>query len=446
MLRYTFMTSACAFALAGPAIAQVAPPSEGKTVYEQYREEYRASGARIGAFMVTPYASAATTYTDNLFAVEPTDDLTVPAQFRDKENAFIFTVTGGVSAKTDWSSHGLSAYADVTTEQVTDFDDESATTYQAGGSAFLDVGLASRITVGGAYVSDVEERNARFTQTQSQSRVEFDESELFVEARREAGIIKIKAAAERSTLDFDRAFVDNGDAVIDANDFRDQDFRDREAYRFSTRVSAEVGPSLDVFVGGDYLITDFQEPTAGNPLDRDSKQWGVDAGFAMNFTNLLRGEAAFGYSQRDVEDPSIDNREIITSKVGLEWFVSPLTTVTLNAKRDIRDALFDNALSSTRSEVKLGVQRRISPRIVAGVNGAFQDFDFDGTVDVTPTTTRNLDRRDRDYVVRANVTYALKKGVDVAFDYSRQERDSSGLDGNRSFTDNRLTLTLGVAF
>ena len=453
MLRHTFLTSVCALAFTVPAYAQNKAPSEGKTVFEQYRDQYRPEGARVGAFIIQPYGAAGVTYTDNLFAVGETSNVNVVQDPRGDQDAFVYNVVGGVNARTDWENHGVRAYAEVATEQIPEFDEESATTYEAGGSAYLDVGLFSQITVGGSYISDVEDRTARFTSTVSRERVAFDESEVYLEGRREAGIIKVKARAERNSLDFENGVINDG--LSEAGNVDRQDDRDRDTYRFSSRVSAELSPSLDVFVGGDYLITEFDSEPSAMPMpgeeriDRDSKQWGVDAGFAMNFTNLLRGEAAFGYAQRDIEDPSIDNREIITTNIGLEWFVSPITTVTLNAKRDIRDAFFDNGQTTTRSQVNMVVQRRVAERIVAGVRGSYQNFDFRG--DVIEDTgggpmTRETDRRDQDYIVGANVTYALTRGVDVDFVYQRQERESSGLDQNRSFTDNRLTLTLGVAF
>ena len=64
------------------------------------------------------------------------------------------------------------------------------------------------------------------------------------------------------------------------------------------------------------------------------------AGVSLDLTALLRGSAGVGYIDRSFTAPIYQNISGFSFDAKIEYFPSPLTTVTFNAFRDIQDSTF----------------------------------------------------------------------------------------------------------
>ncbi|WP_171258226.1 outer membrane beta-barrel protein, partial [Acinetobacter baumannii] len=64
---------------------------------------------------------------------------------------------------------------------------------------------------------------------------------------------------------------------------------------------------------------------------RDSTGGYVKAGSSFEFSRLLTGEAAIGYSRRTYQDPRLTDMKGLLTSASLIWTATGLTTVRLDA-------------------------------------------------------------------------------------------------------------------
>ena len=103
------------------------------------------------------------------------------------------------------------------------------------------------------------------------------------------------------------------------------------------RVSYEVLPGLKPFVEGEGDTRVHDLPTDRSGFARDSNGGYAKAGTSFEFTRLLTGEVAVGWSERSYADPRLNRLQGLLTSGSLIWTVSGLTTAKFIADTQINE-------------------------------------------------------------------------------------------------------------
>jgi len=172
----------------------------------------------------------------------------------------------------------------------------------------------------------------------------------------QAGLAKYPVYASfGGTLGFDQRFnrlqVSAG-ATVDRTVYQNSTLTDGETssnddrafnqYGGVSRVSYELKPGLKPFVEveGDTRLHD--QPFDRNGFQRDSNGGYVKGGSSFEFTRLLTGEAAVGWSERTYVDPRLNRLQGLLTTASLIWSATPLTTVKFNSDTQLGETTLPN--------------------------------------------------------------------------------------------------------
>jgi hypothetical protein len=157
-------------------------------------------------------------------------------------------------------------------------------------------------------------------------------------------------AAFGSTVGFDQRFnrlqVSAG-ATVDRTVYQNSTLTDGETasnddrnfnqYGGIGRVSYELKPGLKPFVEveGDTRVHDLPIDRSG--FARDSNGGYAKGGTSFEFTRLLTGEVAVGWSERSYIDPRLNRLQGLLTTASLVWSATPLTTVKFFSDTQINE-------------------------------------------------------------------------------------------------------------
>ena len=109
----------------------------------------------------------------------------------------------------------------------------------------------------------------------------------------------------------------------------------------------------------------------------------------------------------------------------LEYFPTDLTTVTLNASREIFDTAVPGVAGAYASGGDLTIEHELFRPIILIGSVAYRSDDF-----------RGIDRRDEIFRASVGFDYAFRREVVFNVRYIYQDIDSNGLNQRAPFTDN----------
>jgi hypothetical protein len=134
---------------------------------------------------------------------------------------------------------------------------------------------------------------------------------------------------------FDRTVYE--DSTLTDGEHSSNDDRDYNQYGGISRVSYELKPGLKPFVEveGDDRVHDLQFDRSG--FERDSTGGYAKAGTSFEFSRLLTGEVAVGWTERTYVDPRLDRLQGLLTSGSLIWTVTPLTTAKFAADTQIAE-------------------------------------------------------------------------------------------------------------
>jgi hypothetical protein len=126
-------------------------------------------------------------------------------------------------------------------------------------------------------------------------------------------------------------------SVLTDGTLASNDDRNFNQYGGVGRVSYEVLPGLKPFaeVEGDTRVHDLQFDRSG--FERDSSGGYAKAGTSFEFTRLLTGEVALGWSERSYIDPRLNRLQGLLTSASLLWSATPLTTAKFSSDTQIAE-------------------------------------------------------------------------------------------------------------
>lgn len=383
----------------------------GQSVMERARPGYDAAGIRAGGFMVYPEASVTGSFDDNIYASE-----------NNEEEDFITTLAARVTVSSTWSRHALSLRGGISQELYADNSDEDRFNWNVKGGGQIDVTSSTALTGAIGYAQLHEDRGDPSSPAAASEPVEYN---LF---STEAGLaqrfnrVTVSLGGEYLDYDYDDTTSVGGAPI-------DQDFRDREHFIERLRVAYSLSPDTNIFVEGQLDQRQYDQQPPAVPLNRDSDGWQAVVGSEFRLTNLAQGGVYAGYQEREYDDPTLANTDGLTYGANVDWFVTPLTTVTFTADASVQETTVAGASGYDRQQFGVDVDHELMRNIIlsGGLSYANNDFNDSG-------------REDDIIGASAGLTYLLNRNFDVMLGYTYTDRDSSA--AGSSYTRNVVGLTL----
>jgi hypothetical protein len=138
----------------------------------------------------------------------------------------------------------------------------------------------------------------------------------------------------------DRTVYQN--SVLTDGETSSNDDRAFNQYGGVGRVSYELKPGLKPFVEVEGDTRQHDLPFDRNGFQRDSNGGYIKGGSSFEFTRLLTGEAAVGWSERSYVDPRLNRLQGLLTTASLIWSASPLTTVKFNSDTQLGETTLPN--------------------------------------------------------------------------------------------------------
>jgi hypothetical protein len=372
---------------------------EAVSVRDRNRPEYDAPGRRLGTFNLNAALALAVTSTDNLFAAPDGS----PSDVDD----IIYRVAPMAALSSDWSRHAFSVEAGATFRSHEDFSNEDADDHYVRAAGRFDIGENTELRGSARGAHQVTPRTDPDSPFIGDP-VEYDRVDTNVGISHRFARFRVSADASRSRYDYDGA----------------QSFRDNEETSLRGRVDADISPRLGVMVQATVDERDYDESA---PVDFDSEGQAYLVGVTVN-TDLMRGEVAIGQFEREYAGVAEEFDGVAVSG-RLEWYITQLTTVTLDARRDADDQI--GATSGEpyiTQEYGLRVDHELLRNVI--LTGAYRLGDRD---------YKTIAREDEYSEWEIGADYFVNRHAAVRFRYEHDEVDSPAY---RDYEVNQATLGL----
>lgn len=380
------------------AQAQTQALQESVSVRDRDRPEYEPQGARVGTFVLDAGVDIELAHTDNLFAAGSGNEF----------DDMIYTASPMVHAQSDWSRNMLAIEVGASFRGHEDFDNENSDTHYLRSNGRIDIGDATNLYGAVRFANQVTPRTDPDSPTVG-SPVEYDR-------------VDYSAGVEHR---FARFSV-RGDVGSNDYDYRGtQAFRDNQETYLRGRVEAEVSPRFNVLVQVESDKRDYE-----NSPQFDSEGQKYLVGVAVN-SDLMRGDLSVGQFEREYD--SGDTFDGLAIAGELEWYITELTTVTFNARRDADDQIGANSgLPYITQELSVRADHELLRNVIVTGALSFGEQDFD-----------TVDRTDEFSEVEIGADYLLNRRVVLHARYERDEVESSGALAYRDYELN--VVSLGVS-
>lgn len=428
-MRYWLLGCLC-FILPGitmPAAAQSGSPllqgdipfeySRGRneSVTERPRPEYRAQGILVGGFTLFPGVDIAPGYSNNVYSR--------PAK---TDDAFV-DVSPQVEASSNWQRHRLNLAVGGRLRRFADETLMNENGWYARVAGRLEVGTDTKIDVIARSEKLYETRYSPAATTNVQSSVPYrvDAGRVLVQTMR--GRFRLAALGNLEDYDFKPVRLAGGGSIV-------QDNRDRSIVGGAALVEYAISPDTSIFAQVDYEDTDYRLALAPGVANRDSNTARVLAGVSLDVSTLIRGRLGIGYTNRDYRSPIYRDLNGFAVEAKLEYFPSPITTVSLTARRKADDASIGVVSGYISNYGNLRVDHELLRNLLLNGQVAYERGSYEDIGATSKIFRATLGAR---YLVSRNLTFRLEAA------YGERSNKGSALIGP-SFSETRGQLTVAL--
>ena len=157
------------------------------------------------------------------------------------------------------------------------------------------------------------------------------------------------------------------------------DDRNFNQFGLLSRVSYDLMPGVKPF--GEVSIDTRKHDVAADRSGylRDSNGGYVKVGSTFEFSRLLTGEAAVGYSLRTYQDPRLTDMKGLLTSASLIWTATGLTTVTLAATSSIDETTLPGVSGVISRDYSLQVDHAFRRWLIGTAKVGTGTSDYDGT-------------------------------------------------------------------
>jgi hypothetical protein len=415
MKKVKYFAAVSAMVLVAPAaMAQTIDNNfsrdRGKSVLERSRAEYAPLGLRLGAFNANASVDSSLGYTDNLFY----DDT------RKDGDANLY-LKPSVDLSSTWSRHGLAFGAASEVIRYSSRDTENTSGWNAYARGRLDVSSAASLSADISHDRSYESRSSFQASQNALKPVPVDVDRAALSGTFVGNRMRLIGTLSTSSESYGRVSADNGGFV-------DSSGRDVTTNVASARVDYAVSPSVAVFV-----YAESNDRAYDTNRNFDSKGSIISVGASFEVTGLSRGELQVGSLKQDYKSLSSGNQSTTYVNGKLEWFPTPLTSVTGKLSRNVNDTpnISGGSVSAIATSTSLGVDHELLRNLILSAEYKHFSYDFSG-----------IDRSDAGDTLTLSGRYYMNRRVSLDAAIRHEKYNSSGSQSFRDYTSNWLRLGL----
>lgn len=409
VLPFTGVAMAADYPASSRASVEVDPSMAA--VGERVPEGYDAVGIPVGTFVFLPSLFLGAGYDSN-----------ITASGTNEKSDWVFTVQPAFQLQSDWVRHYLSFDGYFQSGSYAKYSDADYQNWSLGSNGRIDVTEDFELIgyVNYAHLNELPGDDE--TQTGLTSPLPYDRTTAGVGFRKEFNRLWTKATFDFRDRDYDN-FLDGVPT--------DQSYRDGQTYSVNGRIGYEISPLTSVFVGGSYLWYDMQN------VDYDAEEYNVVTGLKFEPSRLLRGEAYIGYRDWSSDNGYFESASGVTYGADLNWFVTPLATVTFTALQEVLTSNYiyggynGSAVNSNEVGIRLDYELRRNILLSGWVNYQKQDYE-------------EYPRDDDTYFVGAEVRYLINRYATAKLNYTYTDFSSNFNNVGGVEDYNRSVVTAGV--
>lgn len=380
------------------------------TVTSRSRPGYDPAGIRTGALLIFPAVSSTLGYDSNVYR-QPSGVSDAFGRLR-----------AAVQARTDLSRHALAVDGYVDQRLYSKYTTDNALTYDAHVLGRLDFARGDRVTGEVRHTKAVVERGGAGEILNTREPIRYKTTLASIDGRKTFGRLLLGLGGTISYSDYQ-------DAETPAGAPLDQQFRDQTLYQVRTDAGYALAAGPEIFISATGEARRFR--VAAPPIIRDTDTIEVLAGVRSDITPLLRGQFSLGYLHAKFKDPTIPSRGALGVNIGLDYLLTPLTTLRVGALRNLRNVASVNAPATLVTEGRIGVDHELLRNLILSASTSYQNADY-----------ISLEGSVQRITADGSAQWLISRRMRLEFDLGYQRRTGTGRGANREFDQVRGSIAL----
>jgi len=383
-------------------------PFRAQSVLQHPRPDYDPVPVTLGTFELFPSIEFGGTYDSNIYATPS-----------DKVDDGIFNLRPTVSAFSNWNRHALSmtTYGDI--NFYADKTDENFNNYVTELQGRYDVMAQTWLMARGGFQHLAEPRSSPDAVAGSEPTT-FDVIKSGLSAFRGPGKIKVGMDYNMSRFDFNDTPSSTGTI--------DQSGRNRFEHVVSTRVTYNLTENFKPYVKGGYnwRLYDHNDP-------HDSEGYEAVVGTTADFGGITSADVFVGWLSQDYDKYTTNNvNDGIKFGGRLEWNVTGMTSVVLEANRTIEETTGDDFNSYKVTGGSATVTHELLRNLLLEADMSFSRDDFQGV----------LSRQDDVISAGGGARWFINRNLysDFIYDWTHRMSDVDGA----GYAKHLVSVRLGV--
>ena len=384
----------------------------GQAVLQRSRPDYDPIGFRTGSFRIFPEVSARVGYDSNAFS-----------QSNGRSDIF-GAVRGAATAQSIWGRHAVGLEGFVDKRVYGKFGSNDAFTYNGRAFGRLDVGVASSLSAGVQRSRVLIARGATTEVIQTLEPVRYDLTSANIGGHTERGRFAFDAKALVSKFDYKNSL---SPARVPIS----QQFRDFTLYQGNFEVGYDSGAGPIAFASVQADVRRYR--IDGVPIVRDSEGIEILGGLRGDITPLLRGRVGVGYLHYNFKDPTIKTRSGLAVDARLDYLASELTTLSLRARRNLKNVSSVTAPGALAIEVGVGVDHELLRNLIVSASANYEVANYAASP-----------LRVKTYGANTGAQYLLNRHFRLDANLGYNKRDESG--SLRQLDFDEINVSFGVTY
>jgi hypothetical protein len=386
------------------------------SVAERPKPEYESLPVRVGAFLVAPSVDGAVTYDDNIYA----------SAAKGAADGIV-TIAPSFSLASDWPRNQISGFAKLAQSLYLDHSGEDTTNYAVGLAGRLDARRDLGVAGGLGLERDTEPRTSEASPAGAIHPVQYELAAGWIESAKTFDRLRLTARGSIQDYAFDNAQTPGGGAI----DQHDQDRTESVAAGLAEYV---YSPELSFLTNLTANRRQYRDAAPGE-ASRTSSGYEATVGASFDLARLARGEIRVGYLDQAYENPAFKRVNGAALQGKVEYFPTPITTVTATASRSVQDSGIEGVSGYIAETAGVQIDHELLRNLVLSAHLTYADNHYPA-----------YSRKDDIQTAWANASYLMNRVVSLALKYERLIRRSRGADAGQEYAVNRVMAAITCRF
>lgn len=344
--------------LADPALPDGFDRGRNVAVTDEPRPDYDPVGVNIGSFTALPSLTSGVGATSNAFLTPK------------GEGSGYLDFSPSLNVNSDWSRNYLKLRAMGNFERYFSTPDRNQNSFDFGSLGRLDVNTAIQITGEAQFSQLYENPESGAIAADLAVLSHYQRNYLRALGSYEAGQVRVLLALDRTGYNFAPITQTDGTQTSQAS-------RDRSVVRPVLQLQYAITPSVIFFTQGEYARTRYEHTLAAAPL-QSSNSYRFLGGINLDLAGLMRGELGIGYTRRDYDASYYyTNAQGFSAEGKLQFFPSPLTTLTLQVGRTLEDSSIASEINPYfLNRLALKVDHELLINLLLNAEASYSKFQY----------------------------------------------------------------------